>query len=715
MGSKKAISIICSTIAPALIINILRVGNEDTLKIANTVKKWVGEEAPEILPGDVDLQIWRDDSLFLKGRLELLIRNAIFGLILVALVLALFLRPSLALLVTIGIPVSFCGAVMLMPYTGISINLLSLFAFILVLGIVVDDAIIVGENVYRRMRLGEDPKIAAPMGTREVGVIVIFGILTTVMAFTPMLSLGGISGKIWPNIPLIVIPTLIFSLLQSKLILPAHLSLLKPYRPDQKKGLVMKFQNRFARGMESFVDRFYRPMLSRALQFRWVVFVGFVSLLVVTFAYVKNGHLRFEFLPAVEGEIISVRLQMSEGVPFSTTQKAVQKITEAAHQLGKEYADNDGNGVTRNVLASSGTQPFVIAFEGLEGTPTATHLGEVTIELQPAANRSSSTEELISRWRDLIGPIAGADLAFRTETSNVDKALEIEITGSRMDQLKAATEDLKAAILKFQGVINVNDTDKAGKRELKLKILPEAEALGLRLSDVAFQVRQGFFGDEIQRLQRGKNEVIVYVRYPRDERKSIANLENMKIRTPTGAEVPFSRVATVSFGRSPSLIRRTDGQRSIRVTADIEKGSGANVNEIVASLKQGMETRSQLWRQNLRNKIRGWLGAGNGRKKGRWCHQKYTSTLPRHCHCVRRRFERSERNHCRDGQKVRARAARYLYIDGDSPALLYSTGNYHVGDSLWNYRINHRSYHHAIRPQYRQYVRNDCSGRCSGK
>jgi multidrug efflux pump subunit AcrB len=496
-----------------------------------------------------------------------------------------------------------------MPATGISINVISLFAFILVLGIVVDDAIVVGENVYRRMRSGEHPSIAAPKGTHEVGVVVIFGILTTMTAFTPMLGLSGVSGKIWPNIPLIVIPTLLFSLLQSKLILPAHLALLPAYDPNRKRGFIMRFQNFFARGLERFVDLIYRPILRVALGFRWVVLTGFVCLLLVCFSYVTNGHIRFEFLPTIEGDVISCKIKLSEGVPFDATQRAVDQLTEAGKKLGDEFKDFDGNPVTRNILGSAGSQPFVLGFEGLGGIPKATNLGEVTIELQPAVNREWDTDELISRWRELTGPIPGAvEVVYRTETASGGNAIDLELTGPSTSDLQAATEDMKAALGNIEGVIEISDSDKAGKRELKLEILPQAEALGLRLSDIANQVRQGFFGEEIQRLQRGKNEVLVYVRYPRDERKSIADLETIRIRTPDGTEVPFSQVATATFGRSPSVIQRTDGQRAIQVTADVDKAKGANANEVVAALNQGLESQSEQWKLNLRNQINEWTG-----------------------------------------------------------------------------------------------------------
>ena len=288
----------------AILINVFRVGNEDTIKIADTVKKYVYEVAPQNMPDGVTLDIWKDDSRYLSGRLSLLAKNGIFGLLLVTVVLALFLRPSLALLVSIGIPVSFAGAIMLMPYTGISINMISLFAFILVLGIVVDDAIVVGENVYSRIRRGEHPRLAAPRGTREVGIVVTFGVLTTAMAFTPMLGLSGVSGKIWPNIPLIVIPTLLFSLIQSKLILPSHLALLKPLSEQKEPGPIIRFQHIFSRGLEKFIERFYRPFLRVGLRNRYLVLTTFVMLFAVTVMTVRSGWIRFQFFPDVETDVV---------------------------------------------------------------------------------------------------------------------------------------------------------------------------------------------------------------------------------------------------------------------------------------------------------------------------------------------------------------------------------------------------------------------------
>lgn len=592
---------------PAILINVFRVGNEDTLKIANTAKTYVHDVAPGILPEGVTLEIWKDDSLYLSGRLDLLARNGIFGLLLVTVVLALFLRPSVALLVALGIPVSFAGAIAMMPFFGISINMISLFAFILVLGIVVDDAIVVGENVYSRIRRGEHPRDAAPRGTAEVGVVVTFGVLTTIMAFTPMLGLSGVSGKIWPNIPLIVIPTLVFSLIQSKLILPSHLALLKSSSEQGEPGPILRFQHIFSRGLENFVDRFYRPVLSFALRNRGLVLVAFMTLLVVSFATVQSGWIRFQFFPNVETDVIIAKVKLSQGVAYAKTTEAVRRIEEKGAELNTHFRDRNGGPMIRNILTSIGSQPFVEGMQGIGGGTRSSNIGEVTIEMAPAATREFTAENVVSKWRDLVGNIPGTvELTFSSESASGGNAIDLELVGDNIAQLEAATEEVKTALGEFNGVIDIGDSSMEGKRELKLSILPRGEALGLRLDDVATQVRQAFYGDEIQRLQRGKNEVKVFVRYPESERKSIANLEYMKIRTPDGTEVPFGEVARSEFGRSNASIKRTDQQRAIRVTADIDKTKGANANEVVAALTAGSipPSPTKLWVANIKE----WFG-----------------------------------------------------------------------------------------------------------
>ncbi|GAA5484087.1 efflux RND transporter permease subunit [Haloferula sargassicola] len=561
---------------PAVLVNVFRVGNEDTLALAQLVKDYVTHSEARV-PEGVNVSIWNDQSSYLQGRLDLLKRNATWGLFLVLLVLALFLRPSLALLVALGIPISFAGGIWLMPMLGISINMISLFSFILVLGIVVDDAIVTGENVYSRIQKGEHPREASYLGTHEVGTVVVFGVLTTMAAFTPMLGLSGVSGKIWPNIPLVVIPTLGFSLLQSKFVLPAHLALLAPHQKERPKNPIFRLQRFIADGLEVFVARVYTPALHFCLRWRIVTAAAFIGLLVGSIGFVAGGHVKFKFFPDVEGDILSAKFELPQGAPFASTQDIASRLEKAAMKVGHELKNNDGEPVIRHLLASSGTQPFQTGFNP-NGPPKATHLGEVTLELTPASGRSVTGREFIDAWRKEAGDLPGLEeISFKAETAGGGNAFDFNLMGPDLERLREATAWVKSQLGEYGGVIDIADSNRAGKDELRLvRLTPQGKALGLRLAEVASQVRDAFYGNEAQRLQRGRDEVKVMIRYPQSDRRQLASLENMRIRTQNGDEVPLTQVVEYEFGRGPAVISRTDRQRSIKVTADVEGGTNAN-------------------------------------------------------------------------------------------------------------------------------------------
>ncbi len=570
----------------AMLINVFRTGDQDTLKIRKVVGDYL-EKARAEFPDGIKLEIWNDTSQYLKGRLDLLKRNGAWGLALVFIVLALFLRPSLAFLVALGIPVSFAGGIWLMPHLGISINMISLFAFILVLGIVVDDAIVVGENVYRRMRTGEDPREASWRGTHEVGVVVIFGIVTTMVAFTPMLGLSGVSGKIWPNIPLIVIPTLLFSLLQSKLVLPAHLALLKRSGPDRKVWAFGRVQRRISRGLEEFVVRFYSPFLKFCLRHRYVVLSVFLALLSLTAGLVKGKWIKSMFFPQVEADLVVARFELPRGVPFESSREATRRLEAEAFELanGPDMKTREGLPVIRHMLASAGIQPFITDFSP-SGPPIGTNIGEVTLELAPSAERDISADEIVRRWREQVQSIPSAvELTFVAQAAGGGNAIDLLITGQEQAELRAAADFLRERLESYAGVIDIADSDRPGKREVVFQELTaEGRATGLRLSDVASQVRRAFYGDEVQRLQRGREEVKVMVRYPEAERESIENFEQMKLRT-TGGDIPLVQVVNARERRGPDTIRRSGRKRAIRITADVDR-SRANSNDVTRRFKK---------------------------------------------------------------------------------------------------------------------------------
>lgn len=572
---------------PAALVNVYRTGNEDSVMISKFVKDYINHAAPLQLPEGVKLEIWQDQSKILQGRIDLLVRSISTGLVFVFLVLALFLRPSLAALVAVGIPVSFAGGIIMMPYLDVSINMITLFAFILVLGIVVDDAIVVGENVYGKIKEGMNPKKAAWFGTHEVGVVVIFGILTTMTAFTPMIGLDGVSGKIWPNIPYVVIPVLFFSLLQSKFVLPAHLAFLKNRIDGDKVGLITWVQHRVADSLEWFIEHIYRPVLRVCMSYKYVVFVGFIASFMLAI-FLAKYRMRFDFLPGVEGDIISAKLEMPFGVQFEKTHEAIGQLEKAAQRVGEKFQKENGKPVTVHILASSGTQPFQFGFGG-GFTPDGSHLGEVTMELVSAVDRPGITaNKIINAWREEIKNIPGAvSLTFAQETAAAGNALDLDITGPKIERVKEAANYLSVEFSKLQGAKDVFTDNRLGKQEFVFSpedITREGKNLGFTHMEVGRQVRAALFGEEVQRNQRGQDEVKVMVRFPKEERKSMDTIDKLKLKSPlTGEEVAMSQVVRGEPQRGQATIKHVDGNRAVRLSADVDlelvKGKDVLINE----------------------------------------------------------------------------------------------------------------------------------------
>jgi multidrug efflux pump subunit AcrB len=570
---------------PAVLIKVYRTGDQSALELGRLVRGYV-DEAGAHLPEGITLTVWLDNSRFLKERLDTLLRNGRSGLFLVFLLLALFLRFRLAFWVTIGIPISFLGTLMVMPMTDTSVNMLSLFAFILVLGIVVDDAIVVGENIFRKQREGLKDTDAAITGAREVAVPVTYAVLTTVAAFSPMMMLPGMTGRIWRIIPMVVIPALLFSLVESKLILPAHLR----HSPSERKprawaGLWARFQGTFADGLEAFSVRLYRPALRFALEWRWLTAGTAVAALALTGGLVFGGFVKLSFFPPVEGDNVVALITMPQGTPAAVTERAVRRIEAAAEELRAEL---DGN--IQHTLASIGEQPYRVDQSrnggGSAESFSGAHLGEVNLELISPDDRTVPAEEIERLWRERTGPIPDAvELVFTSALFSAGEAINVQLSGRDIDELRLAADELKARLGEYPGTYNITDSFRAGKQELVLGIEPGAEALGLSLSDLGRQVRQGFYGEEAQRIQRGRDEVKVMVRYPADQRRSLGDVESMRIRTPAGDEVPFSSVATAELGRGFASINRTDRRRTINITAEVDL-SVANANEIATSLSE---------------------------------------------------------------------------------------------------------------------------------
>jgi len=564
---------------PGITIEVYRVGDQSAIEVADAVKAYVEETRPS-LPTGIEMEVWRDRSRIVKARLKTLSNSAIQGGILIFILLALFLRFSVAVWVCIGIPVSFMGALALMPELGVTINIVSLFAFILVLGIVVDDAIVTGESIYSHLQRHGDPTRAAIEGTHEVAVPVTFGVLTTAVAFAPILFMGGARGQIFAQIPMIVIPVLLFSLVESKLILPSHLKHLRVYGDKAKNhNILVRFQRRFADGFENSILRFYGPFLSAALRQRYFTWSIFVAGLILTYAIVSSGAVRFVFFPRVQSETATATLTMPPGTPFEITQRHINWMTDKARELQAEQIDpGTGDSIILNILSVAGDAG------GRDGS--GANIGRVRFEILSPEKRSLpiTSTELANEWRGLIGPIPGAqELNFRAEIGRAGSPLDVQLRGRDVDRLAEVAAQVRQRLGEYPGVFDIGDSLSDGKQEIQLKLKPNAEQLGITLEQLARQVRNAFFGVEAQRIQRGRDDVRVMVRLPESERRSLATLERLRIRTAEGKEVPFSEVAEATFGRSFASIRRINRERVVNVVADVDKSS-TNIEATKADL-----------------------------------------------------------------------------------------------------------------------------------
>jgi multidrug efflux pump subunit AcrB len=576
---------------PAVLVQVFRVGAQSAPDVARAVATYV-EEARARMPEGIGLTIWQDDSRVFQSRMDLLLRNGHAGPVLVLLVLALFLRPSVAWRVALGIPVSFLGALWLMPTLGVSLSMLSLFAFLLVLGIVVDNGIVVGESIFTRLRAGHGGPDAASAGAREVMAPVVFAVLTTVAAFAPLLTVAGPLGEVVRAIPIIVISALMFSLVLALLVLPNHLSHLRP-DPTHDGGrgpraAWRRLQGGIATGLERFIARTYRPALAWALEWRYATAAASVAVLLVFGGLVLGGFVRFTFFPSVEADNAVALLTMPRGTSAEVTARAVRRMEASALRLREELGREGHADAIRHVLASVGEQPFRSARRpaaDARGAVLGSHLGEVNLELAPSELRGLASPEIAARWRALTGPIPDAvELTFTASLFDSGEAINVQLTGPDLERLRAAADTLRARLTEYPGVLDITDTFRAGKQELALSTTAEAEALGVTLADLGRQVRQAFFGEEIQRVVRGREDVRVMARYPEARRRSLGDVETMRIRTASGAEVPFDTVARAELTRGFAVIQRTDRRRAVNVTAAVDPAV-ASANEVNADLR----------------------------------------------------------------------------------------------------------------------------------
>ncbi len=581
----------------ANLITVFRVGNQNALDVSKAVRNYVDSKNKD-LPKSVSVTAWDDEARILSSRIETIVRNARQGLILVILVLALFLKPKLAFWVSLGIPISFMGGFWLFAPLNLSINMLSLFTFILVLGIVVDDAIVVGENIALFRERGMDPIEAAVKGAFQVSKPVFFAVLTTMVTFAPMLSVEGEIGSIWRIFPLVVISVLIWSLIESLTILPAHLAHSVDNEPRNRVLLLIskkwqKIQNKIVSALKHVITYYYKPLLIKAIDSPFSTLSFSAGIFVLTIGVMLSGFLKFSFFPAVEDDLAIATIEYPSGTPLEITEEGFKYLEQAASLLEKDLEQEfPGQKIIKNRLSTIGYLPMLTKTSRGPGNLNALFAGpnmaEVAIELAPSEKRMISTEDVVRKWRGFMPTLPGVkELSFKSDLFSAGDPINIQLSSKYMDDLIQAKNELKYQLLRFPGVFDVADNYNVGKEEISINLLPAAKNYGVSMMMVASQVRQAFYGLEVQTVQRGRNELKIILKYPKDQRSSISHLENMMILAPNGSTIPVRQVAQLEIGEGLSSIERKDRKRAINVTADVDL-SISNGNEVIASITKNI-------------------------------------------------------------------------------------------------------------------------------
>jgi multidrug efflux pump subunit AcrB len=557
---------------PAIGLDVYRVGDQTPTGVADAVRSVMAEVESDLPPG-IRWSISHDMSEVYAQRLELLLRNAFFGLVLVLVVLGLFLEVRVAFWVTMGIPTSFLGALLFLPMVGVSINMISMFAFIVALGIVVDDAIIAGENIHEYRSRGMSFARAAILGARDVAMPITFSILTNVVAFLPLSMIPGVMGKVWKVIPIVVVTTFLISWVEALFILPAHLSHGGERSRGGITGALARAQGGFQRLVQRFIEGVYAPVLAFALRFRTATIAIGLGTLVLVGGYVASGRISMILMPRTESDVAVATTVLPYGSPLESVRAVETRLREALAEVRNE---NGGENLIEGVFSKIDENQI-----------------EMTAYLTDADVRPIGTSLVTRLWRERFGDVPGLEsIRFQSDKGGPGsgKALSIELSHRDVATLEAASAALAERLAGFPTVKDIDDGFSAGKPQLDFRITPEGESLGLTATTVAKQVRDAFQGAEALRQQRGRNEVTVRVRLPASQRASENDVEELMVRTPAGRFVPLADVAEVTRGRADTTITRRDARRTVTVAADIEPiGETSRVKaEMEASILPGL-------------------------------------------------------------------------------------------------------------------------------
>jgi multidrug efflux pump subunit AcrB len=570
---------------PAVMVQVFRSGEQTPLDVAEATKAF-RDRFQANLPEGVKVAIWNDMSEIYADRIGLLLRNARLGLVLVFLILGMFLEVRLAFWVTMGIPASFFGSLLIVPSFGVSINMISLFAFIVTLGMVVDDAIVVGENVFEHRSKGKTFLQAAIDGGRGMAVPVTFSILTTVAAFTPMFFVPGISGKFFMNIPAVVVAVLLVSLIESFFVLPAHLAHTKS--PDDETGVmlqIVRFQQKIAGLLTTFVKQVYAPVLDFALRWRYLTLTWAVGTFMIAVGLLASGRAEFSFMPAIDSDVITAAVELPVGAPVETTKAIQQHMVKAAQEVFDDYGSQEE--LSRGIFAQVGKPMMGFGPVAIGGKLGGSHFANVRIFLVGVDKRNFTGGEFAKKWREKVGEIPGVKtMSFKSSMGpSSDAPVNVQLMHRDTEILRQASAEVAQQLKTFPGLISIDDGFSAGKTQLDITLKPAARELGFTAASLGRQLRAAFFGAEANRQQRGRDELKVMVRLPKEERRSEYIVENLMVGSPMGGMVPLRQVAELKRGKSYTKISREDGRRVVDVTADIES-DGANPGKVLSALDE---------------------------------------------------------------------------------------------------------------------------------
>ena len=552
---------------PAISFNVFATNNEDLIANADSVSAYMEEYNAS--SANIQLNVSRDSSITLKQRTELLRENGLIGIILVLLLLSIFLKPTLALWVAFGLPISFLGMFIFAPYFGVTINVLSLFAMIIVIGILVDDGIVIAENIYNEFEKGKTPIQAAIDGTMDVLPAIISAILTTILAFSTFFFLDSRVGSFFSEVASVVVLTLTVSLIEALIILPAHLAHSKALKKGGGTFIINRYGDRLLKWIR---DKVYAPSFRFVINNRIFGFAVPIALFMITIAAIQGGVIRFTFFPSIASDVIQVNLKMPQGTNENITNEIIEAIDADIWKSNEELKEQQtGNvDVVRNTIRRIGP-----------GSSNAS----ITINLLPGEERDLSADVISNDIRERVGSIPGVErLTFGANTNFGGRPISISLTGNNIEELKAAKTELKEKLGSLTQLKDISDNDPLGIKEIKLKLKPNAYMLGFTLEGLISQVRSGFFGRQAQRFQRGRDEVRVYVRFESDGRNSINDLDNMEVLSSNGSRIPLSEIATYEIERGEVAINHLNGRREIQVSADLVDNKDS-APDILANLR----------------------------------------------------------------------------------------------------------------------------------